>query len=57
MMATDRVARILKSSGKFSDDEIARMTEDEAWAWIRAHIPLPRPVDIESRKTENNQRQ
>ena len=56
-MATDRVARILKSSGKFSDDEIARMTEDEAWAWIRAHTPLPRPVDIESRKTENNQRQ
>ena len=51
-MATDRVARILKSSGEFSDDEIADMTEGQAWQWIYANTPLPAPLDIEPSKME-----
>jgi len=42
-MATDRVAEILKNSGEFSDEEIARMTEHEAWQWIHGHSPAPPP--------------
>ena len=34
-MATYRVARILESTGKFTDEEIRRMTENDAWRWIR----------------------
>lgn len=34
-MATYRVARILESTGKFTDEEIGRMTENDAWRWIR----------------------
>jgi len=56
-MATGRVAGILKSSGQFSEDEIARMTENDAWQWIYANSPLPRPVDVEHTKLEPRCRQ
>ena len=36
-MATGRLARILESSGELTDEEIARMTEDDAWQWIHAN--------------------
>lgn len=52
-MATGRLAKILKSCGEFTDEEIARMTEDEAWHWVHTNTPLPRreacePADRES---------
>ena len=52
-MATGRVAKILKTSGQFSEEEIARMTENEAWEWIYANSPLPRPVDSDRSKQES----
>jgi hypothetical protein len=56
MMATDRVAKILKSSGVFSDEEIQRMTEDDAWDWIHTNNPLPRSADSESSETDHSDR-
>lgn len=53
-MATDRIAKILKSSGEFSDDEIARMTEDEAWRWIHSTSPSSRATDIEYGEKTNS---
>ncbi len=44
-MATDRLADILKSRSDLSDDEIERMSEDEAWRWIHAHASAPERVD------------
>lgn len=45
-MATYRLAEILRSRSDFSDDEIARMDEDEAWRWIRTHVSMcERPDD------------
>jgi len=35
-MATYKLAEILKSRSHLSDDEIERMSEDEAWQRLRA---------------------
>ena len=34
-MATYRVANLLKSKSEFTDEEIERMSERDAWQWIR----------------------
>jgi len=39
-MATDRLAEILKSRSDLSDDEIERMSEDEAWQRLRAGVSM-----------------
>jgi|GEM_PF-3634452 len=54
-MATSRLAKILEASGEFSADEIAHMTEDEAWQWIHANTSAPQPADIEPKDMENRQ--
>jgi len=33
-MATHKLADILKSRSDLSDDEIARMNEEDAWQWL-----------------------
>ncbi|MBE9537202.1 MAG: BRCT domain-containing protein [Proteobacteria bacterium] len=33
-MASEKVTRILKSQSHFADEEIAKMTDREGWAWI-----------------------
>ena len=39
-MATYRLADILKSISDLSDDEIERMSEDEAWQRLRAGVSM-----------------
>lgn len=55
-MATGRVASILKSRSGFSDEEIARMTEQQAWQWIYNNTPLPRRTESTPTKTDNSLR-
>ncbi len=37
MMATSRLAQVLRSQSNFTDEEIGRMTEQDAWQWIHAN--------------------
>ena len=39
-MATYRLAEILKSRDDLNDDEIERMSEDEAWQRLRAGMSM-----------------
>ena len=39
-MATYKLAEILKSRSDLSDDEIERLSEDEAWERLRAGISM-----------------
>ncbi len=52
-MATGRLAKILKSGSEFSDEEVACMTEDEAWQWLHANTPLPLREDSETAEAES----
>jgi len=47
-MATHRLADILKSRSDLSDDEIARMDEDEAWHWLQAGRSEEEPAEAGS---------
>ena len=38
-MATERVARILRAKGQFSEEQIQALTDQEAWAWIYSQRP------------------
>ena len=38
-MASNKLADILKSKTELSDTEIERMSEEEAWQWIRNNVP------------------
>lgn len=38
-MAGERITRILKAKSGLSTEEIAQMTDREAWAWLYAHFP------------------
>lgn len=43
-MASERVRRILVSKGApFDDDELARMSDADGWAWIYGNAPRPEP--------------
>jgi hypothetical protein len=53
-MATYRVAKLLKSKSEFSDEEIERMSEREAWEWIQDSMSGRESADSESPKAENN---
>lgn len=44
-MATARLADLLRSRSALSEDEIQRMSEDEAWAWIHANLCEARSED------------
>jgi len=46
-MASDRLAAALRSKGRFSEEEIANMSEDEAWQWLRSNVSMPQQVDDE----------
>jgi hypothetical protein len=35
-MASDRLAELLRSRSEFTEEEVNRMTESEAWQWIHA---------------------
>ncbi len=36
-MASHKLAKILKSTGRLSDEEIESMSEEEAWDWLRSY--------------------
>ena len=36
-MASHKLAKILKSTGHLSDEEIDGMSEEEAWDWLRSY--------------------
>jgi len=38
-MASNKLADILKSKTELSDTKIERMSEEEAWQWIRTNVP------------------
>ena len=41
MMATNRLAQVLRSKSNFTDEEIGCMTEQDAWQWIHANAAAP----------------
>ena len=53
-MATYRVAKLLKSKSEFSDEEIERMSEREAWKWIRDSMTGRESAKREAREAEKN---
>jgi hypothetical protein len=53
-MATYRVAKLLKSKSEFSDEEIERMSEREAWEWIQDSMSGRESPDCDSPKAENH---
>ncbi len=40
-MASDRLAELLRSRSEFTEEEVNRMTESEAWQWIHARPTQP----------------
>jgi len=47
-MASDRLAAVLRSRGKLSEEEIDNMSEDEAWQWLRSNASVQHHTDDES---------
>ena len=43
-MASHKIATILRSTGRLSDEEIENMTEEEAWEWLRSNTSMS--VDV-----------
>lgn len=54
-MATDRLADLLRSRGEFSDEEIASMSENDAWRWIHANECASISTDDESHNLDNGE--
>lgn len=48
-MASHRLAVILRSTGRLSDEDIDNMSEDEAWQWLHSNAPVLLQADDESR--------
>ena len=44
-MASDRLAELLRAKSEFSDEEVDRMTESEAWQWIHANESMSEKSD------------
>ena len=53
-MASDRLAELLLSRGEFTEEEVNRMTENDAWQWIHASESEPGKPDNVLPGTENN---
>lgn len=52
-MATNRLAELLKSRSDFTEEEIARMSENAAWDWIRASSGRENREDNEQPDSEH----
>lgn len=44
-MASDRLAELLHAKSEFSDEEVDRMTESDAWQWIHANESMSEKSD------------
>lgn len=53
-MASHRLAVILRSTGRLSDEDIDNMSEDEAWQWLHSNVPALCQADDESRHGSDN---
>jgi hypothetical protein len=47
-MASHKIAVILRSTGRLSEEEIENMSEDEAWQWLRSNASAPYQADDET---------
>ncbi len=47
-MASHKLAAVLRSTGRFSQEEIDHMSEDEAWQWLRTNTRVWHEADDES---------
>ena len=43
-MACHKIATVLRSTGRLSDEEIENMTVDEAWEWLRSNTSMSEGV-------------
>jgi hypothetical protein len=44
LMASHKLATILRSTGQLSDEEIENMSEEEAWEWLRSNTSISEDV-------------
>jgi len=44
LMASHKLATILRSTGQLSDEEIESMSEGEAWEWLRSNTLMSEDV-------------
>jgi len=44
LMASHKIATILRSTGRLSDEEIENMSEEEAWEWLRSNTSMSEDV-------------
>lgn len=44
-MASDRLAELLRARSEFTEEEVDRMTESDAWQWIHASESMPDKPD------------
>lgn len=47
-MASHKLAVLLRSTGRLSEEDIDNMDEDEAWQWLRVNAPVLRQPGDES---------
>lgn len=47
-MASHKIAVILRSTGRLSEEEIENMSEDEAWQWLRSNASVLYQADDET---------
>ena len=55
-MASHKIATILRSTGRLSDEEIENMTEDEAWEWLRSNTSMSEGVSDGSCRTDDTRK-
>jgi len=41
LMASDRLAELLRLRSELTEEEISRMTENTAWQWVHANASAP----------------
>jgi hypothetical protein len=52
-MASDRLAELLRLRSEFTEEEVKRMTESEAWQWVHASESEPDKPDNTLRNAVN----
>ena len=52
-MASDRLAELLRERSEFTDEEVERMTESDAWQWIHASESMSDKLDSNFTDNEN----
>ena len=53
LMASDRLAELLRLRSELSEEEISHMTESSAWQWIHANASAPDEMSNDFRDLKN----